>query len=68
MASRDWLDKATSPHPKFQNLRLELGRASLTRGNIGGSHTRGKSHSGDRTGWLGWEDFELTNVVSKIDL
>jgi hypothetical protein len=37
MASRDWLDKATSPHLKFQNL------PARTRGNVGGSHTRGKS-------------------------
>ena len=31
---------------------LEVGHTSLTRRNVGGSPTAGKSHRGDRTGWL----------------
>ena len=45
MASGDWRRKATSPESKVRNLPArELGRASLTRGNVGSSRKAGKSN------------------------
>ena len=53
MASRDWLDKATSRHLKFQNVPARrLRRASLTRGNDRGSHTHGNRIV--KTALAGW--------------
>jgi hypothetical protein len=53
MASGDWLDKATSPHLKFQKFTgLRLRRASLTRGNVGGSRTaRDRMVETELAGW-----------------
>jgi hypothetical protein len=66
MASRDWLDKTTSPHLKFQNLpaRDSAGQPN-PRECRRFSHTR-KEHGGDRTGWLGWEDSNSQMSLPKL--
>ena len=66
MASGDWHRKATNPEPEIQERADQrLGRASLTGGNVGGSHAPGNRIVRDQTGWLGREDSNLRMAESK---
>ena len=69
MASGDCRRKATgfrAESPEFAGQRL-WARQHNPPESRQYLHSR-KSNRRDRTGWLGWEDFELTNVASKIGL